>query len=87
MIYLHTYQIYDGYYYHDFVENGIYYSISKYDYLQIVEYFTIDEYDNISATKPFESILPEDLTILEFTNNRWQNCEKSKLRIALNSLE
>lgn len=86
MIYLHTYKINDACYYHDFMENGIYYSISTYDYISIVEYYTIDEYDNISIIEPFGYILPEKLTIVPLSPCRWQNAENSKLRIALNSI-
>ncbi len=85
MIYLHSYK-FENSYYHDFIENGIYYSITIYIRSTTIEYYIIDNYNSINFSEPFEYTLPEQLIIKTHIYNRWQDLEDSKFRIALNNI-
>lgn len=83
MIYLHTYKVMHGYV-HDF------YNTNDEEFYSVSETMNINFYvittNGSHSTIPFKYALPKNYYCVTYNNNRYDDLENSKLRIALNNL-
>ncbi len=87
MIYLHSYQFPIGYF-HDFIHNGVFYSVSTYYSDTKNDYFMLLDNNKATIHGGFEYVLPTKLRIIDYMNgdNRDGQIQESVLLLALNSI-
>ncbi len=86
MIYLHSYQFPIGYF-HDFIHNCVFYSVSTYYSDNKNDCFMIQDGKTIIIDS-FEYVLPTKLRIIDYMNgdNRDEQLQESVLLLTLNSI-